>query len=220
MYDEAYFAERDRLPSLIALTAEKLLHECHVRRVLEVGMGTGRLMKFLRESGYSVEGMDRSPISARIARGVVGSATHIPFVGSSFDSLIAVSLIEHLSFEEGTRFVGEIYRVLRPGGVMFIVTPNFSSPLRYFQGNRWFGYMDKTHLAFYTPRRMRHLLGLHGFRSIRFTFRIDSVELEWPLPGFFYRLPPRLKRLVNHLLVATPLALCRDSFWVAACKPA
>jgi SAM-dependent methyltransferase len=149
----------------------------------------------------------------------VGTATAIPFIGSKFDSVVAVSLIEHLDVNEGHLFIEEAFRVLRPGGVIFLVTPNFRSPLRYVQGDHWFGFSDKTHVTFYTPNHMRRLLAAHGFDGVRFAFRVNTAELEWPLPRFFYRLPARIRLFLNYVLASTPLGQFRDSFWVAARKP-
>ena len=202
----------------MAIAIEKLMRQHGVARALEVGTGTGKLMRHLRDKGFSVDGIDSSPVAAKLSGALVGSATDIPFEPDRFDCVIGISVLEHLTVSEGKRFVSEAFRVLRAEGLIFLVTPNFSSPLRYVLGRNWFGYSDKTHISFYTPRKMRSLLLAGGFHRVRFTFRIDSDALDWPLPGYFKRLPSIGRRLLNFLLVSTPLALARDSVWVAGQK--
>jgi SAM-dependent methyltransferase len=218
-YDEAYFAERDELPSHISLTLNNLLAASRAHSVLEVGFGSGRLMKFLEANGYDAYGIDKSPIAAKLAGAIVASAAAIPFSHATFDCVAGISVIEHLDFDDGNQFVAEAYRVLKPGGFIFLITPNFSSPLRYVQRTNWFGYSDRSHVMFYTPHTMRQVLARCGFDAVRFTFRLDSTKLDWALPAFFHRLTPSLRRLVNQSLVAWPLAFFRESFWVAARKP-
>src|SRR4030081_1627802 len=148
LYDEAYFSERDFLPSHLLACLEQLLHQRQARSVLEVGVGTGRLMTELRHRGYEVEGVDNSPIAAARAGATVASATDLPFGDGVFDCVIGVHMIEHLTGAEGEQFVDEVRRVLKGHGTVFLVTPNFASPLRYLQGPRWYGYSDPTHINF------------------------------------------------------------------------
>jgi SAM-dependent methyltransferase len=53
--------------------------------------------------------------------------------------------------------VSEALRVLRPGGVVFIVVPD------YLKEKTFFWDVDYTHNFVTTERRVRHLLGDHGF---------------------------------------------------------
>src|ERR1700730_6635039 len=94
LYDEAYFSERDFLPSHLLACLEQLLHKRQVHSVLEVGVGTGRLMTELRRRGYEVEGVDNSPIAASLAGARVASATDLPFGDGGFDCVIGGHMIE------------------------------------------------------------------------------------------------------------------------------
>lgn len=218
IYDQAYFLERDYLPSHLSACLDRLLPKHSVERVLEVGVGTGKLLRHLQGRGYKVEGIDDSPIAASLSGAILASATNMPFGAGTFDCVIAISLIEHLSEADGKRFIDETRRVLNGDGIVFLVTPNFGSPFRYLQGKRWFGYSDPTHITFYRPATMRSLLIREGFTDIQFVFEIDSAALEWPLPRIFKRLPPEARRIINRVLVSSPLARARDSLWVSARK--
>jgi SAM-dependent methyltransferase len=175
-------------------------------------------MGALRQNGYQVVGIDVSEASAQLCAATVASATDLPFVSSRFDCLIGVSIIEHLAAAEAESFIREASRVLTSGGWIFLVTPNYASPLRRIQREGWFGYSDETHVKFYTPRSLGRLLKRHGFRSPRCTFPVNSAELDWPLPRRIREWPPALRRLLNKLLVSSPLAYRRDSFWISGHK--
>jgi SAM-dependent methyltransferase len=48
----------------------------------------------------------------------------LPFPEDTFDSVYALRIIEHLTPEEGREFVAEVFRVLRPGGIFRVSTPD------------------------------------------------------------------------------------------------
>ncbi len=217
-YDRDYMIERDYFPDHLLNTLEHFFRENGVKKILEVGVGSGKLMQALRKMGFEVEGIDISSASAELAGAQVASATDIPFANDSFDCVLGISIIEHLTQEDGTRFVNEARRVLKNGGVLFLVTPNFSSPLRYIQGKNWFAYSDKTHIFFYSPKTLKQLLCTGGFYESKCTFKTTASSLEWPLPSFFQKLPVLFKRLVNYIFISSPLAFYRNSFWISGKK--
>jgi SAM-dependent methyltransferase len=217
-YDEDYFHERDIVPSHLLDTILILLKKNRCKRILEVGVGSGRLMLALRSTGYEVEGIDISPVSAKLTGAKVASATDIPYPEKSFDCVIAVSIIEHITKAEGRVFISEANRVLQSGGTYFLVTPNYASPLRALKKDKWFGYDDETHVYFYTPHSLSMALIAGGFTQTRNTFQVNSDSMEWPLPQFLQKLPPFGRRAINKILISSPLAKYRDSFWVSATK--
>jgi len=217
-YDEEYFAQRDLLGEHVADVIENLLKKHKVKSVLDVGPGTGRLMRFLENKGYKVKGLDISPVSAKYSGATVGSAIDMPFKNESFDCVLGLHIIEHLKAKEGIIFVNEVHRVLKRNGIIFLLTPNYGSPIRYIKGKDWYGYSDKTHVHFYTPNSLRKLLLQNGFGNIMFTFKITISTLGWPLPAFVEKFPPKIKYYINYLLVSTYLGLLRDSLWIGAKK--
>lgn len=57
----------------------------------------------------------------------------LPFEANQFQFVFAEHLIEHLSFDEGRRFCREVYRVLRPGGVLRLSTPDLQFLINYYE---------------------------------------------------------------------------------------
>ena len=81
-----------------------------------------------------------------------------PVPDGSCDVLYADQVLEHMSgIDAAHAFASEALRVLRPGGVVFIVVPD------YLKERTFFWDVDYTHNFVTTERRVRQLLGDHGF---------------------------------------------------------
>jgi 2-polyprenyl-6-hydroxyphenyl methylase/3-demethylubiquinone-9 3-methyltransferase len=97
------------------------------RRILDLGCGKGRFAAHLRGLGADVIGLDLSRAMLGCASGihrVRASARRLPFAGSSFDGVVAIEIIEHLSRRGLDEALAEVGRVLRPGAVLAIVDKN------------------------------------------------------------------------------------------------
>lgn len=216
-YTKNYFHKRDHLDLHIAESVKILAIDNSLNTILDVGCGTGRLVKFLNKHGFHSYGIDPYaplPKNKYFSR---AQATKIPFRKASFDLVTSVSVIEHLTKKESKRFIKEVYRVLKPKGYVFLITPNFDSPLRFALGKKWFGYSDPTHINFFTPQSLEKLLKKYGFTGIRFQFKtLYNPPYNWGMPGFVNKLPLPIRSLLTYLFITTPFALLRDSFWISA----
>jgi SAM-dependent methyltransferase len=97
-------------------------------RVLDVGCGTGGILLSLARDG-AVVGIDREALALRFCRDkglravVRGSASALPFADGSFDACVSFDVLEHVDDEQ--LLLGELRRVLRPGGRALISVPAF-----------------------------------------------------------------------------------------------
>jgi ubiquinone/menaquinone biosynthesis C-methylase UbiE len=107
------------------------LQYCRGKRVLDAGCGAGYGAAHLAHSAERVTGIDISSETIDDAgrqypipnlRFEVASASSMPFADESFDVVTAFEMIEHL--EDWNSFLTEAARVLAPGGVALISTPN------------------------------------------------------------------------------------------------
>src|SRR5688572_2803373 len=128
------------------------------KRVLDIASGSGYGSALLAESATSVVGVDVSPDAVSYASREharsnvefrVGNAEHIPVDDSSVDVVVTFETIEHVADYE--RFVAEIDRVLAPGGVALISTPN---DLEFIEGNHF-------HLHEFVYDELMELVGRH-----------------------------------------------------------
>lgn len=56
----------------------------------------------------------------------------LPFPADTFDAVYALHIVEHLTPEEGQAFVAEVFRVLRPGGIFRVSTPDLEGTVRAY----------------------------------------------------------------------------------------
>lgn len=139
----------------------------HAARIADLGCGSGRLLSFLSQRGYSnLVGVDRSPEQAAIARqsgaAVVEGGAYEFLVSSagSIDVLLAIDLVEHFQKREVLPFLTACLGALSPGGRLIVQTPNGESP---FCGTLLYG--DFTHEWCYSASLLRNLLSFVGFEG-------------------------------------------------------
>ena len=201
-----------------------LSREYKIRKILDVGCGTGRLIKYLNSNGLDAKGCDISKTAVDFANRInrkkvalVASAEKLPFRENSFDLVTSISTIEHLTKKQADKFIQEAKRVLKPGAYIFLVTPNFATPIRLVQGKKWFGYNDPTHINFFTPLSLTQLLKKYGFGEFKFLFKTNlQVSYDWEFPVIFRKFPKFLKNVVIFIFFSSPLTFVRNSFWIAA----
>src|SRR5581483_9734490 len=135
-------------------------------RTLDVGCGSSLIIQSLNNA----IGMDFSHNKVRFLRRygiplVRGTAFGLPFRDRSFDCVISSEVIEHVPYDDA--LFTEMKRVLRPGGMLIIGTPDYATvgwrtiePLYgFFQPG---GYKDE-HITHYTRARLTEILERHGF---------------------------------------------------------
>lgn len=196
MYDEQYYRSRENTRDF-HIEARLLYELLDVRpgsRVLEVGCGGGAFLAFLEGLGHPAVGIDILEDAVAAARKSVSSsrvlqadAGRLPFEDSSFDRLVTHHLVEHLS--DLPSALADWGRVLAPGGVIAICTPNrmYENPLIFD---------DPEHVHIYDRRELAKAVERAGFRVERcFTVFPGlgsgglSIRAGVPLYRLFYRLP-------------------------------
>lgn len=225
-YNAAYFSKRDLLDVHLAHTISLLLKEFSYRKVVDIGCGTGKLVRYLAKQGFKAYGCEPSVSALNLARKInkpntiyKAKADKLPLTSGSMDMVCAISVIEHLTPKEMDLFMKESQRVLRKKGLLFLVTPNYNAIWRRVQGKNWFGYSDPTHIRFFTPSSLTKTFTKHKFGSIRYEFKtMYDPPYAWELPDPLGKLPKIAKQVLTYLLISTPLWRIRNSFWVAAKK--
>ncbi len=125
-------------------------------RVLELGCGMGHLLSWLT-GRYRVFGCDINPWALDQACHNVPGGHFVLLSGdepytfptAAFDIVIAKHVVEHLHHPE--QAIAEMSRVLKTGGLLILVTPNLSSPMRKRKQAHWIGYQDPTHISLKLP---------------------------------------------------------------------
>jgi ubiquinone/menaquinone biosynthesis C-methylase UbiE len=101
-------------------------------RVLDAGCGTGGLIRRLqiKRPQWLWTGVDVSPLACALARQrvpeievVQASLTALPWTGREFDAVVSVDVLYHI--EDDRAALRELWRVLRPGGVIVVNVPAY-----------------------------------------------------------------------------------------------
>lgn len=116
-------------PQLISFLKTQKIHT-----ILDLGCGTGFHMLELAKQGFRVTGFDLSKKAINIAKKrfnkksieadfKVGSMHEkFPFPNDYFDSILSLRTINHATKKELKYTISEMYRVIRPGGYLFLTT--------------------------------------------------------------------------------------------------
>jgi len=152
-------------------------------RVVDIGCGRGEWLDVLADQGYERFGIDLNQhnVEASQARGhdaVLGDGLRWLQAQDS-ESLAVVSsfhVIEHLTFSQLNIFLVEALRVLKPGGMILLETPN---PENLVTGITHF-YTDPTHLKPLPPAFTEFLLTYRGFHAAE-VHRVNPIPLEYAL---------------------------------------
>ena len=94
-------------------------------RKLQIGTGTNVMEGWLNSDLYPRKGMI-----------YLNATKPLPFPNQSFDYIYSEHMIEHISFQDGYKFLEDSFRILRAGGKIRIATPNLSFYLKLFSTNK------------------------------------------------------------------------------------
>lgn len=97
-------------------------------KVLDMGAGHGAFSQHLYNMGYQVEACDINPEEFefdKIECRSVDITSTFPYADNSFDVIIAIEVSEHIPDHQV--FFRESSRILKPGGKLYITTPNILS---------------------------------------------------------------------------------------------
>jgi SAM-dependent methyltransferase len=139
-------------------------------RLLEVGFGDGSTLVRMRDLGWNVVGIEADPVAVENSRGLgldtrLGGLNAQAFQDASFDAIYASHVLEHVHNPVG--LLQECYRILKPGGVVVMITPNIeSSGHRRFRAT-WMPLHPPRHLMLFSPGTVRTLAERAGFRGPR-----------------------------------------------------
>lgn len=176
--------------------------------VAEVGCGYGVMMRVMLETGFRPRGCDLSPRAVTVCQGlgldvVEGKSPGIPLRGGDFDIALTRHVIEHLA--DPRVFVKEMVGLVRPAGVVVIVTENAWTSqyawdrLRARLRGRIPAFRSSTdHTFVFRAPHLRSLLaeaGCDDVRTAAFSLPPADESLHWRLYKGLFR---SLDRVLGH----------------------
>jgi SAM-dependent methyltransferase len=152
-------------------------------RVLDMGCGGGRHAFALYRRGADVTALDmdaaelqdvagmftamqeagEAPQGAR-ACAVRGTAYGLPFPDDTFDRIVAAEVLEHLP--DDARAMHELFRVLRPGGLIAVTVPRWGPELVCWALSSAYHEAEGGHVRIYRGDELRRRLGATGLEAV------------------------------------------------------
>jgi len=145
-------------------------------KFLEIGPGRGDFLLAFKRLGLNCYGVDIE-VNPNLSKEVEVKSGDVerdklPYADSEFDVVYHKSLIEHMDSPDN--LMREAYRVLKPGGKVIVLTPDWVSQMKVF-------YEDITHKRPYDQTAVRDALAMGGFRNI-VVERFHQLPIVWSLP--------------------------------------
>ncbi|MBA2686656.1 MAG: methyltransferase domain-containing protein [Gemmatimonadaceae bacterium] len=143
-------------------------------KLLEVGCGRGEFLRGFISAGAEGHGVDRSraaekycpEASLKIADLEIEG---LPYADDAFEVVYSKSVIEH--FHNPEKLVMEIFRVLKPGGLVLTMCPDWEFNYKmYFE--------DYTHRTPFMQASLRDIHLIHGFEDVRVE-RFRQLPVLW-----------------------------------------
>jgi 2-polyprenyl-3-methyl-5-hydroxy-6-metoxy-1,4-benzoquinol methylase len=224
-----YVGAREMKLAHFAARMDLMRPRVRVGTLLDVGCSCGYFMEVAMREGFEVRGLEfsqhaidaaRPEVRARIIRTSVNelSGEH----EQAYDVITAFDIIEHL--ERPLEFLQHARRLLRPGGVIVISTPDADHWLRPLMGARWPMLQPMQHLTIFSRKSMRVALDTAGFQTevietahkiLSYDYLINQVRPLNPLLFSLLRgatrvVPAAMMRRQRQVNIGEVLAIARQ----------
>lgn len=152
-------------------------------KALDIGCGNGAYLSYLKNHGWQVFGVDVSSRAAEVAKNVfdievfVGEVSDVPFSSGSFDFVHMSHVIEHMA--EPIETIKRIAKLLKPGRVVYIETPNANSDMFKYMGKYWFHLDTPRHVYLFSMDTMRKALDRAGLRITKTWTTFSPGIFSW-----------------------------------------
>ncbi len=129
--EEGFYNAREYLAVDLISELEEFV-DLKGKKVLDVGGERGEFAKILAEKrkcqAVNLE-PKKSALGEFVWKTVIGSADKLPFKNESFDIVLLRGVIQHIPTDKKLKSLQEIYRVLKKGGIAYVMIPPWYNPL-------------------------------------------------------------------------------------------
>lgn len=146
-------------------------------KILDLGCGRGEFLRGFIRCGLNGYGVDQSAIAkslcpeAEILQSDLENKP-LPYNDNTFDIVFSKSVLEHFYFPE--KLVMEVYRIVKPNGLVITMVPDWESVYKTF-------YEDYTHRTPFTVNSLKDIFLIHGFDDVKVE-KFRQLPFLWSLP--------------------------------------
>ncbi|MFC1501485.1 class I SAM-dependent methyltransferase [Elusimicrobiota bacterium] len=146
-------------------------------KFLEVGCGRGEHLSHFKNLGLQTQGLDIVKSSQEYNKELNIQIADVekdgmPFENSYFDIVYSKSFIEHLYYPE--KYMKEVLRVLKPGGLLLTLTPDWEANYKIF-------FDDYSHRSPFTKYALEDIYKIHGFKEVKVNI-FRQLPIAWKFP--------------------------------------
>lgn len=151
-------------------------------RILDVGCGSGSFVREMEQLGWEAYGLELNPEAVRYARDHMdlkvseGSLPSLKLEAGFFDVVTMFDSFEHMP--NPREVLDDVHRILAPGGLLIMNTPNFNSFYRKVFGDRWFNVAAPLHYYLYAKEPLKALLLRSGLLVQKILYPLGEAGLE------------------------------------------
>ena len=183
-------------------------------KLLDCGAATGFLLEVARDLGYQPYGLELSEFGAQAIatkfgadRVFCGELADARFADAGAGDFAVITMCDYIEHVRDPRRTLELARkLLRPGGVLAITTPDAGSPSRRVLGTGWTHYKVE-HLFYFNQQNLRRLLTDVGFAAVDFHTLWKSLTLDYIGHQFEVYPHPALTKVARAVTRFTPAAV-------------
>ncbi len=198
-------------------------------RVLDIGCGSGEWLSVARLAGWEAVGADPDPIAVSQGRAKAfdvrdGGAEAWQDQPGSFDAVTLSHVIEHV--HDPLKTLSTAFDLLRPGGQLFIETPNMEAFGHEVFGRDWRGLEPPRHLVLFTRSSLTAALTAAGYRKLRYRRRpspaawitMQSARIAAGLDPYGGRLGHPVRRPSLQHRLTSSFSRTRGEFLTLTCE--
>lgn len=166
------YSREDYLSPITVKRYHELLDEFEAYRktgrILDVGCGVGYFLEEAKKRGWEVHGTEYTDKAIAIckAKGInmqQGKLNPALYQKEMFDIVTSFEVLEHINNPQEE--MQNIRKLLRPGGLFYLTTPNFNAMERYLLKEKYNVIQYPEHLSYYTKKTLHYLLAGNGFKK-------------------------------------------------------
>jgi len=152
------------------------------KKLLDIGTGKAFLLEIANELGFDCYGLDISKYAVNFARKKFpdrifeGTLEQAKFENEFFDVVALTDVIEHIS--DINSLVAEIRRILKPNGLVFVISPHTGSISHKILKTNWFQYKFE-HIIYFNLKSIKFLLNKYGFKIQKFKHNTKKLSLAY-----------------------------------------